>query len=87
MKKLLLFAAICLLAGCGTQKGASVESKEPTYRSQTLNGQLSAQESFFLLNGEKELNEMKVLRSKNRFVRSFQKADLEFNTCIKQRSK
>lgn len=79
MKKLLLIAVICLLAGCGTQKGVSVNSKEPAYGSQNLNGKLSAQEYFFLLNGEKELNEMKVLRGKNRFTRSFQKADSVFD--------
>lgn len=78
MRKVLLFAAICSLVGCGTQSGVPVKSKEPMYRSQTLNGKLSAQEYFFLLNGEKELSEMNTLRGKNRFVRSFQKADSTF---------
>lgn len=79
MRKLLLIAVICFLAGCGTQSRVSVKSKEPVYRSQALNGQLSAQEYFFLLNGDKELNDMKVLRAVNRFTYSFQKADSSFN--------
>ncbi len=62
MKKLLLIAAILILAGCSTQKSVAVKSREPVYRKQVLQGQISMQDYFYLLAAEKELNEMKGIK-------------------------
>lgn len=62
MKKLLLIAAICLLAGCSTQKEISVKSKELHYRELVKEGKISIDDYFFLVDQEKELNEMKLIK-------------------------
>ncbi len=78
MKRLLLIATILLLVGCSAQKDMTIKSKESVYREQVLQGQISMQDYFYLLDMEKELNEMKTLRN-NRFTHSFQEADSASN--------
>lgn len=62
MKKLLLIPAIGLLVGCSTQKEVSVKSKELVYREKLLAGKISVKDYFFLMDQEKELNEMKGVK-------------------------
>lgn len=62
MRKLLLIAAIGILSGCSTQKNMAVKSKEPVYRAQLLAGKISVRDYFFLVDQEKELNEMKGIK-------------------------
>lgn len=62
MKKLLLIPAIGLLVGCSTQKDMTIMSKEPIYREQLLTGKISVKDYFFLMDQEKELNEMKGVK-------------------------
>ncbi len=59
MKKLLFIAAIGLLVGCGTNKEMTVKSKEPVYREQLLAGKISVRDYFYLLDMEREINELK----------------------------
>lgn len=62
MRKILFIAAIPLLAGCSTQKSVIVKSREPIHREQALQGEISMQDYFYLLDAEKELNEMKGIK-------------------------
>ncbi len=62
MKKLLFIAAISLLVGCSTQKEMAVKSKEPVYRELVKEGKITIDDYFFLLDQERELNEMKGIK-------------------------
>lgn len=57
MRKLLFIVAISLLAGCSIQKNMAV-----VYRELVKGGKITMDDYFFLIDQEKELNEMKGVK-------------------------
>lgn len=62
MRKLLFIVAISLLAGCSIQKNMAIKSKDVVYRELVKGGKITMDDYFFLIDQEKELNEMKGVK-------------------------